>query len=225
MTEWLIKHGFVFKKPEKVPGKLDPEQQKRFIAEYEGIKRALRPEDSLYFLDEVHPDYQSQAAYGWIKKGQCKTLQTTGKQKRLHFVGALNLKDMQVVVREYETIDGDAIVRFFQDLESAKGCGEIHVILDNASAHKNHKLGDYLQQSRIRLHYLPPYSPNLNPIERLWKVFREMTLYNRYFETCSDFFAAVREFLGNRVHKIRRILKHRINDHFQIIQLNPVKLS
>jgi transposase len=225
MTEWLVKHGFAYKKPEKVPGKLDPNKQAIFIEEYEKLKASLQPSDRLFFLDAVHPEYQSQAACGWIKKGECKTLQTTGKQQRLHLVGALNLKDMQVIVREYETIDADAMIRFFKDLESSVSGGEIHIILDNASAHKNHKVTDYLTKSRIRLHYLPPYSPNLNPIERLWKVFRETTLYNRYFDTCWNFFAAVREFFADKVHKIRALLRRRINDNFQIIKLNPIKLG
>jgi transposase len=225
MTNWLIKHGFTFKKPEKVPGKLDPEKQKQFIEEYKRLKSALGPCDDLYFLDAVHPEYQSQAACGWIKKGECKTLQTTGKQKRLHLVGALSLSEMQIVVREYKTIDADAMIQFFKDLESTKNEGKIYVILDNAAAHRNHKLTDYLKDSRIQLHYLPPYSPNLNPIERLWKVFREMTLYNRYFETCWDFFAAVRGFFAEKVHRIQRQLRERINDNFQIIKLNPLKVA
>jgi transposase len=225
MTEWLVKHGFAFKKPEKVPGKLDPSRQASFIEEYEKLKASLKPGDALFFLDAVHPEYQSQAVCGWIKKGESKTLQTTGKQKRLHFVGALNLSDMQVIVREYETINADAMIRFFKDLESSVSGGEIHIILDNAAAHKNHKVTDYLTKSRIRLHYLPPYSPNLNAIERLWKVMRENTLYNRYFETCWDFFAAVRGFFADKVHKIRSLLRQRINDNFQIIKLNPIKLG
>lgn len=225
MTKWLVEHGFTFKKPEKVPGKLDPAKQEQFIEEYGHLKDSLGPHDELYFLDAVHPEYQSQAVCGWIRKGECKTLQTTGKQKRLHFIGALSLKDMNVVVREYETIDADAMIRFVKDLETGKSQGQIHVILDNAAAHKNHKLIDYLKTSRIRLHYLPPYSPNLNPIERLWKVFREVTLYNRYFATCWDFFAEVRGFFADKVHRLRRLLKQRINDNFQIIQLNPIKLG
>ncbi len=92
MTAWLKANGFTFKKPEKVPGKLDPVRQQELIQEYEKLKNALKPCDKLYFLDAVHPEYQSQAVCGWIKKGERKTLQTTGKQKRLHLVGALNLK-------------------------------------------------------------------------------------------------------------------------------------
>jgi transposase len=225
MTAWLKDHGFTFKKPEKIPGKLDPSRQAQFIEEYCRLKGSLRPCDELYFLDAVHPEYQSQAVSGWIKRGENKTLQTTGKQKRLHFIGALALDTMEVMVREYETIDADSMIQFFKDLEQTKANGQIHVILDNAAAHRNHKLADFLKSSRIQLHYLPPYSPNLNPIERLWKVFRETTLYNRFFETYWDFFAVVRQFFADKVHKIQPLLRQRINDNFQIIKLNPVKLA
>jgi transposase len=225
MTAWLKNRGFTFKKPEKVPGKLDPIKQAQFIEKYHDLKSSLKFGDELYFLDAVHPEYQSQAACGWIKKGECKTLQTTGKQERLHFVGALAINEMEVMVREYETIDADSMILFFKDLEKTRSKGQIHVILDNAAAHKNKKLEEFLKNSRIKLHYLPPYSPNLNSIERLWKVFRQMTLYNRYFDTCRDFFAAVREFFADRVHKIRRLLQRRISDNFQVIKLNPIKLG
>jgi len=225
MRDWLINRGFTFKKPQKIPGKLDPIKQAEFIEMYKQLKSSLEAKDKIYFLDAVHPEYQSQAVCGWIKKGEIKTLQTTGKQKRLHIVGALNLKKMGLFMREYETIDGDAIVNFFRDLELSQSDGRIHVILDNAAAHKNQKVTDYLKTSRIKLHYLPPYSPNLNPIERLWKLFREMTLYNRYFETWCDFFETVREFFADKVHKISDLLRERINDNFQIIELNPIKLA
>src|SRR5580700_6951464 len=74
MTAWLKDHGFTFKKPERVPGKLDPIRQAQFIEEYYSLKGSLGLCDELYFLDAVHPEYQSQAVSGWIKKGECKTL-------------------------------------------------------------------------------------------------------------------------------------------------------
>ena len=227
MTKWLISRGFTYKKPEKVPGKLDLDRQAQFIEEYNKLKSSLGPQDKLYFLDAVHPEYQSQAVCGWIKKGECKTLQTTAKQERLHLVGVLSLNDMEIMVREYETINGEKMIDFFKDLESREGGnGLIHIILDNASAHKERKLKEHLNGSpRIRLHYLPPYSPNLNPIERLWKIFRETTLYNRYFETRDEFFAVVRGFFADKVHTMKRYLKKRINDNFQIIKLNPIRIA
>lgn len=225
MTAWLKDRGFTFKRPEKVPGKIDPAKQDAFIEEYKKLKNSLGPKDRLYFIDAVHPEYQSQAVSGWIKKGECKTLQTTGKQKRLHFVGALTLTGMDTMIREYETIDADAMIHFFKQLEQESTATNIHVILDNARAHRNHKLDAYLKTSRIKLHYLPPYSPNLNPIERLWKIFRQRTLYNRFFPTCWEFFEAVRGFFADQVHKIKNVLTQRISDNFQTIKLNPIHLA
>ncbi|MEM7174960.1 MAG: winged helix-turn-helix domain-containing protein [Chlamydiota bacterium] len=72
MTEWLIKHGFTFKRPEKVPGKLDPESQAGFKEAYKELKKNLSPCDELCFLDAVHPEYQSQAVCGWIKRASVK---------------------------------------------------------------------------------------------------------------------------------------------------------
>ena len=129
------------------------------------------------------------------------------------------------MIREYETIDADAMIHFFRQLEEESKADNIHIVLDNARSHRNHKLDEYLKTSRIRLHYLPPYSPNLNPIERLWKVFRETTLYNRFFPTCWEFFERVREFFADKVHKMKRLLERRISDNFQVIKLNPVCLA
>ena len=50
---------------------------------------------------------------------------------------------------------------------------------------------EFLKTSRIILHFLPPYSPNLNPIERLWKWMKERVIYNAYYEHFEDFRAAV----------------------------------
>ena len=191
MTTWLKDRGFTFKRPEKVPGKIDPTKQAVFIEGYKKLKASLGVTDELYFIDAVHPEYQSQAVCGWIKKGECKTLQTTGKQKRLHFIGALSLKKMNVMIREYKTIDADAMIHFFKQLEQESKAENIHIILDNARAHRNYKLDEYLKTSRIRLQYLPPYSPNLNLIERVWKFVRKKCLNCVYYKNFDLFTGAI----------------------------------
>jgi len=225
MNLWLKEHGFTYKKPKKIPGKANPEAQARFIEEYKKLKSTVPADAEIYFLDAVHPEYQAQAVCGWIKKGECKTLQTSAKQQRLHFVGALRLDGMQILTKEYKTVDADAVIDFLKKIESASSASEIHVILDNARSNKNKALGEYLKRSKIKLHYLPPYSPNLNPIERLWKIFRETTLYNRYYQNCLDCFRAMREFFSEKIPKLNQVLASRITDHFETIQLNPIVIS
>jgi transposase len=73
------------------------------------------------------------------------------------------------------------MIHFFKDLEQTGARGRIHVILDNAAAHRSHKLTDFLKSSRIQLHYLPPYSPNLNPIERPMEGFQGSKFIQPFF--------------------------------------------
>lgn len=223
MTDWLKDHGFVYKKPKKVPGKLNPAQQEAFIETYEALKKDLKPKEEIYFIDALHPAYQSQAAFGWIQKGEQKTLKTTGKQMSLHINGALCLEGMKTITEEYKTIDGDAMVDFLRKIENSTTADRIYVIMDNARSNKNKKIEAYLKDARVEIRYLPPYSPNLNPIERLWKVMREKTTHNRYYESSALFFEEIRKFFQQDVPQQAPNWTKRIKVHFQSIKLNPIK--
>lgn len=223
MTLWLKLKGFVFKCPMKVPGKLNPEMQKLHLEKYEKLKASLGPNERIYFVDAVHPEHQSQASRGWIRKGVNKTLQSTGKQLRLHFAGALDIDGMNVFTREYKTVDADAMIDFFQGLEASTSASKIFVILDNARANKNKRLDAYLENSKIEPVYLPPYSPNLNAIERLWKIMREAKTYNRYYESSVDFFREIRNFFSDQLPMEIRRFRRRLNDNFQVIDLDPIR--
>lgn len=225
MNNWLKEHGFVYKEPIKVPGKLDPQKQKAFIEYYEQLKTNLPKDEEIYFMDAVHPEFQSQAVCGWIKKGETKTLPTTNKQFRLHFIGAITLFNKKVISREYDTVDAENMLKFLRDLESTTDAKKIHVICDNGRANKNKIVEEYLRTSRIQVHYLPAYSPNLNAIERLWKVMREETTYNRCYENFADFGKAIRKFFIEDIPKMTDKLYKRINDNFQSIELNPILLA
>lgn len=225
ITFWLKEHGFIYKQPIKVPGKLNPESQDIFIQTYEALKLNLPKDEEIYFMDAVHPEFQSKAVCGWIKKGEIKTLPTTSAQYRMHFVGAIALKSMEVFAQEYETIDAESVIAFFKFLEAKSKATKIHVICDNGRSNKNKKLQEYLKTSKISIHYLPPYSPNLNPIERLWKVLREKKTYNKCYEKFADFKTAIRNFFFEDLFKIKDELARRINDNFQRIQLNTILLA
>ena len=225
MTDWLKGQDFVYKKPKKVPGKLDPEKQEVFIKEYKELKADLKEDEEIYFIDAVHPEHQSQVVSGWIKKGEQKTLPTTGKQLRLHVNGALSLKGMKVLTKEYETIDAEAMVDFLKKLENSSSAKTIYVIMDNARANKNKKIEEFLTTSKIKIRYLPPYSPNLNPIERLWKIMREKKMYNKYYETSVSFFQEIRSFFKDEVPKSAHTWSGRINDNFETVKLNHIKLA
>lgn len=225
ITFWLKTQGFIYKEPIKVPGKLDPAKQEAFIKVYEALKNSLKEDEALFFMDAVHPEFQSKAVCGWIKRGEIKTLPTTSAQYRMHFIGALALQGMNLIAQEYKTVDAESTVSFFKALEASSEARMIHVICDNGRSNKNKKIEEYLKSSRIKIHYLPPYSPNLNPIERLWKVLREKKTYNKCYEKFADFKKEIRGFFFEEIPKIKKELTSRITDNFQRIQLNTIRFA
>src|SRR5215472_13401858 len=103
---------------------------------------------------------------------------------------------------------------FLKKLENSSSAKTIYVIMDNARANKNKKIEEFLKTSKIKIRYLPPYSPNLNPIERLWKLMREKKIYNRYYESSVTFFQEIRSFFKDEVPKMAHTWSARINDNF-----------
>lgn len=192
MTHWLKRHGFSYKKPKLVPGKANLEQQEGWIEFYEDLRAGLQSDETIYFIDGTHPTHNVQLGYGWIRKGVEKAIPSNSGRARLNLTGAIDIISHKVVIQEDTTLNAEATIRFFKKLEQShldKSC--IHVFCDNAGYYRNRNVKAYLKTSRLQLHFLPPYSPNLNPIERLWKWMKESVVYNAYYELFEDFRDAV----------------------------------
>ena len=93
----------------------------------------------------------------------------------------------------------------------------IHLILDQAPYHRADKVVQEAKKLAIHLQYLPPYSPNLNPIERLWKVMNERVRNNRFFKNTKDFRKEIERFFTEIVPQMGTSLGQRINDNFQLL--------
>jgi transposase len=218
MTYWLKSNGFVHKKPKKVPYKADPEAQKAFVARYNEIeKEAGLNNEPVLFVDFVHPCQETAVTYGWIKKGSDKLIPSHGGRKRMTICGALNLATMALLSQDYETINQESFLAFLGKIRQAyPGRGKIHLLLDQAGYHIAHSVKDYALQNNILLHYLPPHSPNLNAIERLWKYRKETVIYNKFYEKFSFFKQAIEEFLTVTYPAVKESLIARITDNFHI---------
>jgi len=225
MTKWLHAHRFTYKKPHAVPAKLDAVKQAVFIEAYEELKAdAAERNEVILFGDSVHPQHQTQMAYGWIPVGERKQLPTTGRQYRVNYIGAINLDTHDVLSFESERVNSNSIKLFLTSIrERYSDVSRIHLILDNAGYHKSRDMLDFAESLRIKIHYLPPYSPNLNPIERVWKIMRERVMYNRYYARFIDFTEAIRGFFSN-INQYKPVLKTRITDNFQYIDTPLVTL-
>jgi transposase len=196
MTDWLKRHGFSYKKPAIVPGKANPEEQKKWIEEYAELKNDLTEDETLCFIDGMHPTHNVQLAYGWIRKGKRKEIPSNTGRSRLNLSGLLDIISYRVLFREDTTLNTESTLQFFKKIEKAYPTkNKVHVFCDNARYYKNRLVKEYLQTSKIKLHFLPSYSPNLNPIERLWKWMKERVMYNTYYQEFEDFRNAIMEFL------------------------------
>ena len=212
--------GFVYKKLKLVPGKLDNIKQEEFITQYNELKTKLKETEAIYFMDSVHPQYQARNRYGWILKAKEKTLPTNSGWKRMHIVGAIDIANLAVVQEDKPKINSDYIIEFFQKLEQVnQDKSKIYLICDNASYHKAKKVKEYLKNSKIELIYLPPYSPNLNPIERLWKLMHSVVTNNKYYCNFTNFTEAITDFFDNLI-KYQPKMISLINDNFQTIKFN-----
>ena len=189
MNKWLHRNGFSYKKPKGHPYKANREEQEGFIKAYNELKNSLEPDDAVYFADSVHPTQATKLSYGWIKKGVSKKLETTASRTRLNIIGAVKLDDIKnTVSAEYKTINAESIICYLHLIRKQHGIkGTINLILDQAPYHRAEKVVKEAKKLNIKLKYLPAYSPNLNPIERLWKVMNECVRNNRFFKSSKDF--------------------------------------
>lgn len=220
MNKWLHRQAFSYKKTAGVPHKFSEEKQQQFIEYYEKLKDSAQGEPIL-FLDAVHPTQATRLSYGWILRGHKKAVQITGSRTQLNILGALNLNDIGgTVFQDYQTIDELSVSRFFNEIrvKYSDYRQKIHLIVDGAGYNKTDLVKNWAYVSNIELHYLPPYSPNLNAIERLWKVMNEHARNNRYFASKHDFRDAIFNFFRATLPEIAGSLTSRINDNFQVLK-------
>jgi transposase len=224
ITDWLHAHGFSYKKPKETPEKTDSLKQEAFVKEYEKLMNTTCEDEPILFMDSVHPTMATKVSYGWIRRGKDKLIAASASRTRVNLTGAINLESMQVTSQDYEAINGDSVIDFLKKVEGTyPQAPHIHVILDQSGYHKKQEVVEWAKGSRIRLHFLPPYSPNLNPSERLWKVMNEYVRNNRFFTSAKEFREAILDFFRNTWPRIAHLMIDRINDNFAI--LNPVSSS
>ena len=216
VTDLLHRLGFSYKKPTHVPGKQDPIKQQAFVRQYDRIKARKGENDPIYFADATHPQHNSIPSYGWIKKGQEKELKANCGRQRLNINGAINIETLESTTGFYDTINADSAIDLFSKIEAKhQNAKVIYIIVDNARYYHSRLLKKTLKGTKIKLIFLPPYSPNLNLIERYWKFFKKKVMDNRYYETFGEFKRACKSFFRKRVKYLPE-LQSLLTENFHI---------
>jgi transposase len=218
LTKWLHQHRFSYKHPKTVPAKADRAKQEEFIEKYIGLVGDTPANEPILFMDSAHPTMATKVVCGWIRKGVDKPIAQTASRTRVNVMGAVELSSMNVVSSCPDYVNAQTTVAFFDQLKAAYPLApSLHIILDQSGYHRSLLVREEALKRNIVLHYLPPYSPNLNPIERLWKVMNEKVRNNVFFISAKHFREAIAEFFETTISKIAQSLRERINDDFQTI--------
>jgi transposase len=216
----LKRLDYSYKKPAVVPSKADPVEQETFIKRYHAMRAELQENDKIYFVDASHFLHNAIAGYGWGKKGQRIELKTNSGRNRFNVLGAYSPDDRSLVrVEGTGKCNAGMVIKLMVQLRRVNpSTHQLILVLDNAPYQHAKLVKRAARRLGITLLYLPPYSPNLNLIERLWKFTKAKVLKNKYYATFKKFQQALQEFL-NTLDQYQAELSTLLTENFQLFSM------
>lgn len=220
VVKLLNRLGFTYKKTKGVGIKADREAQEKFVKE---LSELLAQEDEnqvVYFNDAVHPQHNTRPDYGWIYRGEDFEIPSNPGRKRVNINGALNAHNVtDVLVVESERVNAQSCIKLWQKQRRRHPDKTIINICDNAPYYHSNYLKDWLIQNPwCKVIYLPPYAPNLNLIERLWKFLRKKVTSYDFYEHFAEFRKAILGFFKN-IKEYKQALESLLTLNFRIAGL------
>jgi transposase len=133
-----------------------------------------------------------------MRRGRQLVVLTPGKNQKRYVAGALNARTGRVIHTFSRSKNSGLFIGLLEKLKAAyRRAQKLHLILDNCIVHKSRQTQTWLRQfgNRLVLHFLPPYSPEHNVIERLWKQMHDHVTRNHRHPTMEDLILAIEQFL------------------------------
>ena len=188
----------------------------------ETVAQAAQAGDTVLFSDPVHQCHNVHNDYCWQIKGKknTKTALSNSGRERLTIIGAVNAQTQKPTILSTESnCDRYAMVAFLGEIRKdypESISKTIYMFLDNARYNHSNLVKEEAKKLNIKLLYLPPYSPNLNIIERLWKFMKKKVTANRFYKTFTKFTAAIIDFFHN-IGQYQAELESLLTLNFEII--------
>ena len=168
----------------------------------------------VYFVDAAH--FVMGAFLGFLWSFTRVFIRSSSGRKRFSVLGALCAVSNQVITVTTDSyVNSDSVCELLRRIREKSKTIPISCVMDNARYQRCHKVKAYAEQLRIELLFLPPYSPNLNLIERLWKYVKKNALNNRYYETYELFRSAICEVIEKPTAQMRAELRSLLTLKFQ----------
>lgn len=162
----------------------------------------LPDDEVVVYEDEVDVHLNPKIGLDWMVKGQQKEVLTPGQNEKQYLAGALNPKTGELTWVEGDSKNSLLFIQLLWKLhEQYPNAKKIHVILDNYSIHSTEEVAKTLATKagqRFELHFLPPYCPDHNKIERAWQDLHANVTRNHKCSDMSELMKNVRYYLRQR---------------------------
>jgi hypothetical protein len=218
----LIKQaGLSWKKCKKILTKANPEKRVQFVEQFRFLyERMVQGEVRIIYIDEVHVHQDLDLGYTWAPKGKPAWRQSISPalSKRINWYGAYDFSEGRTFIWHEGKCNGEHTIQFLQRLSTwlhesapkggaAKGGAQVVIIWDGASYHRSKLVRAAAEKLDFELVPLPGYSPDLNPIEGLWKWLREDVTQNYCHPTMHQLFLDCIAFIDSINRDPEQILK------------------
>jgi len=209
MSRTLARLDISLKRPKPIV--LCPWRKAKRTRRLNEIRRLLDsiPEDEVVlYVDEVDIHLNPKIGLDWMPRGLQKTVLTPGKNAKRYLAGALNARTGRLTFVEGERKTSDLFIDqlwtlVLEDYPHAK---RIHLILDNYRIHKSGRTQIALDalSDKVELHFLPPYCPDHNKIERSWKDLHDNVTRNHQCKSMKELMIEVRKYLRRRDRQLQK---------------------
>lgn len=200
-----------------LPAKADPEAQARFLEEElePRLTQARAGQRAVFFVDAAH--FVLAPFLGFLWSVTRIFLRAPAGRQRFNVLGALNAITHDLVTVTNDTyITATEVCTLLRQLAALNLGIPITVVLDNARYQRCAQVVTLAASLHIELCFLPPYSPNLNLIERLWKFVKKQCLYSTYYADFTAFKTAIVQCLAQTQTTHRSALTSLLILRFQL---------
>jgi transposase len=201
VRRWLHQATLVWRRPRQVLRRQDPDRE-AILGRLRALLRDLPDDETVVFQDEVDINLNPDIGFMWMLQGQQAQIVTPGDNVKRYLAGSLHWRSGSLLAAVTGSQRNGALVAaHLEELCRRLRCYRvIHVILDNAKIHTCAVVAAVLKRhaGRLRLHYLPKYAPDTNPIERVWWHLREEITRNHRCQTLQELIDLVFAWLQRR---------------------------
>jgi transposase len=172
----LHRRKLSWKKAKKLLGRADPERRQAFIEQLQDVLAgAQRDRHLLVYLDEAHIHQDADLGYGWSARGERFWVASSspGLSARVSFYGLYLYNEGQVRLWPCPRANGDHTIAVLRRLRAEAADRQVIVLWDGAPYHRAQAVREAATALNITLMPLPGSSPDLMPVEALWRWLRE----------------------------------------------------